>query len=155
MEDFDSEDVSTVFSLFDMDSLFSRYKQNDVDANLEVTAGFMAENLQSSLKLEFSEAVELLWKLKLLENGEKGTANHLSKCSICSSTNPAAILKEYGMKEEDRNQIVEKMKEVNWKGFYFAAANVTAVTSHLRVADALKPRVNICWLRIQKAHNWQ
>src|SRR3990167_9051570 len=64
MEEFDSEDVSTVFSMFKMDMLFSRFKKNDVDNNLEVTAGSGAHHLQNALELDFAEAVELLWKVQ-------------------------------------------------------------------------------------------
>src|SRR3990167_6575762 len=86
MEDLDSDDVSTVFSMFNMDSLFSRFKKNDEYNNLEVTVNTPMPDLQKCLELEFSEVAELLWKLKLLEIGEKGEARHLRKCSICSSS---------------------------------------------------------------------
>src|SRR3990167_23913 len=48
MEDLDSGDVSTVFSMFNMDSFFPRFKRNDEYNNLEVTVN--AWNL-SSLRL--------------------------------------------------------------------------------------------------------
>src|SRR3990167_10055754 len=99
MKDLDFDDVSTVFSMFNMDSLFSRFKKND-EYNLEVTVNTPMPDLQKCLELEFSEVAELLWKLKLLEKGEKGEARHLRKCSICSGK-PVVLLREYGMKEED------------------------------------------------------
>ena len=55
MEDLDSDDVSTVFSMFNMDSLFSRFKKNDEYNNLEVTINTPMPDLQKCLELEFSE----------------------------------------------------------------------------------------------------
>ena len=154
MEEFDSEDVSTVFSMFQMDMLFSRYKKNDVDNNnLGVTAGAVADHLQNALELEFSEAVELLWKLKLLENGEKGVGTHLKKCSICSSTKPGVLLREYGMKEEDTKKIEEKMN--NWKGYYFSTVSAVSAASELKLDSSLRPKLTTCWKRIEKAHKWE
>ena len=153
MEEFDSEDVSTVFSMFKMDMLFSRFKKNDVDNNLEVTADSGAENLQNALKLDFAEAVELLWKLKLLEKGEKGAGRHLEKCSICSSTKPGVLLHEYGMKEEDRKKMEAKM--INWKGYYFPTVSAVSAALELKLDSSLRAKLTTCWKRIEKAHKWE
>ena len=153
MEDLDSDDVSTVFSMFNMDSLFSRFKKNDVDNNLEVTANTAVADLQKGLELEFSEAAELLWKLKLFEKGERGEARHLKNCSICSSSNPGGLLREYGMKEEDRKEIEAKM--IGWKGYYFAAVTASSAALEMNLEPAHRQRLTTCWMRIQKAHNWE
>ena len=152
MEDLDSEDVSTVFSMFNMDSLFSRFKKNDVDNNLEVTANSTVADLQKSLELEFAEAVEFIWKLKLLEKGEKGEAGHLKKCSICSGK-PGGLLREYGMKEEERKVIEAKMRD--WKGYYFTIVTAASAAAELNLASGLRQKMTTCWLRIQKAHKWE
>lgn len=82
METFDAEDVSTLFSMFNMDNLYPRFKKNDIYKNLAVTVITPAEHLQNNLELSFSEAVTLQWKLKLLENGEEGTEHHWTNCSM-------------------------------------------------------------------------
>src|SRR3990167_61008 len=155
MEDLDAEDVSTVFSMFNMDFLFSRFKKKDIYNNLEITAAAMVEHLQKQLDLEFSEAVEFLWKLKLLENGEKGEAGHLRKCSICSSINAGVLLAEYGMRAEERKEIEAKMN--GWKGYYFATINAAAANASLglNLTPALEQKLATCWVRIQKAHKWE
>ena len=153
MEQLDSDDVSTVFSVFNMDSLFSRFKKNDVDNNLEVLANSTVVDLQRTLELEFSEAVELLWKLKLLEKGEMGEARHLSKCSICSSNNPGDLLREYGMHEEDRKEIEGEMKD--WKGYFFATATAMNAAGELKLKASLRQKLAPCWMRIQRAHKWE
>ena len=71
MEDFDAEDVSTVFSMFKMDALFSRFRKNESDNNLEITRVTPVVDLQKSMGFDFPESMELLWKLNLLEKGEK------------------------------------------------------------------------------------
>src|SRR3990167_6444697 len=144
MEQLDSEDVST---------LFSRFKKNDVDNNLEVLANSTVVDLQRTLELEFSEAVELLWKLKLLEKGEMGEARHLSKCSICSSNNPGDLLREYGMHEEDRKEIEGEMKD--WKGYFFATATAMNAAGELKLKASLRQKLAPCWMRIQRAHKWE
>ena len=151
IQDLDTEDVSTLFSTFDMDSLFAIFKKNDTDNNLEVTATAGVADLQKNLGMHFSEAVELRWKLKLIEKGEKGVSGHLAKCGICSSRKLGALLLEYGMGEE-REEIVEKMR--GWKGYYFTTANAVSAASELDLAPALRPKLTACWLRIQKAHKW-
>ena len=155
MEGLDFEDVSTVFSMFNMDSLFSRFKKNDVDNNLEVTANATVVDLQKIYELEFPEAVELRWKLKLLKKGEKGEAGHLRKCSICSSSNPGGLLREYGMKEEERAEIEAKME--GWKGYYFAAVNAASAAAELGpfLAPGLRQKFTTCWARVHKAHKWK
>ena len=149
----DSEDVSTVFSMFNMDHLFSRFKKNDVDNNLQVTVGTAMEYLQKNLKLNFSEAVELLWKLKLLGHGNKGVEWHLNKCGICASTKPGLLLQEYGMAESEISQIHEKMKD--WKGFYLATANASSVAAELDIEGELRSKLTTYWVRIQNAHQWK
>src|SRR3990167_1955597 len=148
LEDLDAEDVSTVFSMFNMDSLFSRFKKKDIYNNLEVTATATVEHLQKQLDLEFSEAVEFLWKLKLLENGEKGEAGHLRKCSICSSINAEVLLAVWKEKK-----IEAKMN--GWKGYYFATVNAASAGLELNLTPALEQKLATCWVRIQKAHKWE
>ena len=152
VEDLDPDDVSTVFSMFNMDSLFPRFKQNDIDNNLEVTATATVEHLQKQLEVDFSEAVQLQWKLKLLGNGEKGEASHLAKCSICSSK-PGVLLGEYGMKAQERKEIEAKMNA--WKGYYFATVNAASACLALNLTPALGQKLATCWVRIQKAHKWE
>src|SRR3990167_3631636 len=152
MQELDSGDFSTLFSTLHMDSLFSLFKKHDTDNNLEVTATAAVGDLQKNLKMHFSEAVELLWKLKLLKKGEKGVAGHLAKCGICSTSKPGVLLQEYGIEEECRKEIEEKIKD--WKGYYFAAANAVCAATKLDLAPALRPKFTSCWLRIQKAHKW-
>jgi len=153
MEDLDSDDVSTIFSMFNMDSLFSRFKKNDEDNNLEVTINTPMPDLQKCLELEFSEVAEFVWKLKLLEKGEKGEARHLGKCSICSSSKPGNLLREYGMKQEDRKEIEGKME--GWKGYYFTSVTPASAALELNLASTLRQKLTTCWMRIQKAHNWE
>ena len=153
MDHLDSQDVSTVFSLFNMDSLLPRYKQNDIDNNLAVTVTTAVEHLQNDLELTFSEAVELLWKLKLFKHGEKGVARHLAKCSICSSTKPGLLLQEYGLEQAERKEIEEKMKE--WKGYYFVSAKARPAAVELNLAREIRRKFTTCWVRIQKAHKWE
>ena len=148
----DIEDVSTVFSMFNMDHLFYRFKKNDVDNNLQVTVGTATEYLKTDLKLEFSEAVELLWKLKLLKHGNKEVGWHLSKCGICASTKPGLLLQEYGMEESEVAQILAKMQD--WKGFYLATANARSVAAELEMEGELRAKLTTCWVRIQNAHQW-
>lgn len=152
MARFDPEDVSTVFSQFQMDSLFPRFKKNDVDKNLAVTVTTTVEHLQKDLELHFSEAAELLWKLKLLKHGEKGVARHLEKCSICSSTKPGLLLQEYGLREADRKQMEEKIKE--WKGYYFTTS-ARSLAGELDLANDIRSRFTTCCINIQNVHKWQ
>ena len=152
MEDFDSEDVSSVFSMFQMDTLFDRFRENETDNNLETTLITPLEHLQSKLKLEFSEAVELLWKLKLLESGEKGMPRHLSKCSICSKTKIGVLLQEYGMTEATKKEIEVKIKD--WKGYFLATVNPVSAALALDVEGGLKSQLTTCLLRIQRVHKW-
>src|SRR3990167_625593 len=152
MEDLDSDDVSTVFSVFDMDSLFSRFKKNDVDNNLEVIGNTPMPDLQKYLELEFSEVAELVWKLKLLGKGEKGEARHFTKCSICSGK-PVVLLREYGMKEEYLKEIEGKME--GWKGYYFTSINHASAALQLNLAPGLRKKLTPSWMRIKKAHNWE
>src|SRR3990167_3267848 len=108
MEEFDAEDVSTVFSMFGMDDLFARFRKNETDNNLEVTMITPTSELQNNMQLPFAEAVEMQWKLKLLENREKGVERHLEKCSICRSTKIGLILREYGMPEAVSKELEAK-----------------------------------------------
>ena len=133
--------------------MFYRFKKNDVDNNLEVTAGGVVDTLQNALELDFSEAVELLWKLKLLENGEKGADRHLEKCSICSSTKPGVLLREYGMQEEARKKMEAKLN--NWKGYYFATVSAVSAALELKLDCSLRPKMTTSWKKIEKAHKWE
>ena len=152
MEELDSEDISTVFSMFNMDSLFSTFKKNDMDNNLGVTTTATVAELQTDLELEFSETVELLWKLTLLKNGEKGAETHLSKCSICSSTKLGVLLQEYGMGKEEIKTIEESIKP--WKGYYVPTANARSAALELNLTGDLRPKFTTCWTRIQNVHKW-
>src|SRR3990167_886801 len=149
----DSQDVSTVFSLFNMDPLFFRFKKNDIDNNLAVTATTQVADLQKDFEIEFSEAVELLWKLKLLKHGEKGVACHLAKCKICSSTNPSLLLREYGLQAAEIKEVEEKMK--GWKGYYFPTANARSVAGELGLARELRSKLTTCWVNNQNVHKWE
>ena len=152
MEALDFEDVSTVFSMFEMDALFARFKKNDIDKNLEVTVVSSVAYLQKHLELEFSEAVELQWKLKLLENKEKGVARHLSKCRICASNNLSVLLREYGMNAADSKEIEAKMR--GWKGYFLATANPANAAEALKLTASQRQKFTTCLVRIQRLHNW-
>ena len=148
----DSDDVSTVFSMFKMDALFANFKKNDTDNNLGVTRTTPIVDLQNNLELNFSEAAELLWKLNLLEKGEKGVELHLEKCSICRTTKLAALLREYGMQEADSKAMAEKMKD--WKGYCLATVNGASVALALGLAANEKAKLATCLMKIQRAHQW-
>ena len=105
----DLVDVSTLFSMFEMDALFSRFQKNAADNNLTAILTAPVADVQNRLELDLPEAVELQWKLNLLVNREKTpSASH-------------SLLGEYRMlSEDDRTQLEEKIK--NWKGVFLTAA---------------------------------
>ena len=151
MDVFDSSDISTVFSAFDMDALFPRFQKNDVYNNLGVTGSATVEQLQKSLQMGFSEAVELLWKVTLLKHGEKGVAHHLSTCSICAGK-PPSLLREYGMSVAE---VREMSSEINgWYGYYLVTINAQTTAEKLNLTD-LKSKFILCCLRIQDIHQWE
>ena len=152
MEEFDAEDVSTVFSMFGMDDLFARFRKNETDNNLEVTMITPTSELQNNMQLAFAEAVEMQWKLKLLENREKGVERHLEKCSICRSTKIGLILREYGMPEAVSKEL--EAKTGNWKGYFLATVNAASAALALGLVAGQKAKLAACLLKIQKAHNW-
>ena len=149
---FDFEDVSTVFSMFEMDALFSRFKKNDTDNNLEVTRTTPVQHLQKQFELDFSEAVELQWKLKLLKKGEKGVERHLGKCRICSASKIGVLLREYGMQEAESKEMEAKMK--GWKAYFLATVNATSAAIELGLAGQ-KSKLPSCLVAIQRAHQWE
>lgn len=152
VDHFDAEDVSTVFSMFRMDSLFANFANNDTDNNLGVTRTTPLADLQKTFELDFSEAVELLWKLNLLEKGEKGVDGHLGKCSICRTTKLGALLREYGMQEVDSKEIEAKMKD--WKGYFLATVTGAPAASELGLSATEKPKLATCLMKIQRSHQW-
>ena len=124
--DLDAQDVSTIFSLYEMDHLFHQYKKKESEITPGEILNSTAEDLKDNLKLELKEAAEMHFKFQLLQNGEFSVDHHLSKCSICSRTNLLTILAEYGVKFDDneRSHFLEKSKE--WKGYFlicFSAVN--------------------------------
>ena len=153
MEEFDAEDVSTVFSMFGMDDLFARFRKNETENNLELTRITPVEQLQKNMELEFSEAVEMKWKLKLLKKGEKGAARHMGKCSVCSSNKIAVMLREYGIQGADSKEMEEKMK--GWKGYFLATVNAASAGLALGLVGGQKAKLGSCLLKIQRAHQWE
>ena len=145
----DFSDVSTIFSMFEMDAIFYRFK-NKTDGNLKTILPVPVADLQKNLELEFSEAVDFHWKLRLLENGVKGVANHLSKCHICPSAKPGVLLKEYGLGEQERKQIEEKIK--GWKGYYLLVNGPSAF--NLPEGAGLVSSLGSCLAKIQEGHKW-
>ena len=150
METFDAEDVSTLFSMFNMDNLYPRFKKNDIYKNLAVTVITPAEHLQNNLELSFSEAVTLQWKLKLLENGEEGTEHHWTNCSICPSKKLGLLLREYGMQEADSKEIEALITE--WSGYFLVTIN--PASSAINLDQDHKSKLASCLLKIQRAHQW-
>ena len=150
--DLEAEDVSTLFSMFKMDGLFSRFKKNEKNNNLEELLSASVADLQSHLELELPQAAEMLFKLKLLENGEKGAERHLADCSICSSA-PGRLLREYGMLEDEGNQIDEKIKD--WQGYFLVVMNAMGAATALDLQSApLRSKFANCLMKIHKAHKW-
>ena len=54
------------FSMFKMDALFSRFRKNESDNNLEITRVTPVVDLQKSMGFDFPESMELLWKFNFL-----------------------------------------------------------------------------------------
>ena len=153
MRELDFEDVSTLFSMFQMDSMFSRFKKYETNNNMEELSNASVADLQIHLNLDFSEAVEILFRLKLIENREEGVESHLSSCSICSSKNVGLLLKEYGMKYEDP-QIDANFKD--WKGYFLVAMNGLGVASALELqAGPLRSELVHCLTQIKRVHKWK
>jgi len=143
------EDVSTVFSMFKMDAMFSRFRNYDPSCNLDTILNSTVDDLQINLKLEFKEAVEILFKIKLLEKKEKGAERHLKACSICKANKIGVLLKEYGLPEKDLKQIEDKSKD--WKGFYLATLFPSMAAKELEGGSELIS----CLARIQRRHKWK
>ena len=149
MEHFDSEDVSTVFSMFNMDILFSRFRENEPDNNLDIIRVTPVADLQKDMAFDFPETVELIWKLNLLEKGEKESESHLAKCSICRTSKLGSLLKEYGMPDADSKAMEAKME--GWRGYFLATVNGPSAALALGVEKA---KLASCLMRIQRVHQW-
>ena len=153
MDEFDAEDVSTVFSMFKMDHLFTAFKISKT-SNLEEAASASVADLQNRLQIEFPEALEMLFKLKLFENGEKGVDQHLAGCSICASKNVGVLLREYGMTEDERKEIEENIKD--WKGYFLVVASTMGAASALELpAGTLRSKLASCMTQIKRVHKWR
>ena len=150
----DSQDVSTIFSLYKMDHLFGNYKNKESIISPEEILNSSVEHLKKDLAISFQEAVEMQFKFQLLQNEEFSVDHHLSKCSICSRTNLLAILGEYGVKlnENERNNFLEKSKD--WKGYFLIALTTVKAIQLLELPPGLRGKAIGAVNNIQKAHKY-
>ena len=151
-ESLDAQDISTIFSIFQMDHLFARYKNNKMIQNLEEILIAPTAELQNNLGYEFEEAIEIQFKLKLFENKEMSLDNHFAKCSICSTKNRSALLREYGIAgEKERKEIEEKIK--NWKNYFLATVNPVMAATIVGLPLECGLQLKTCLMRLQKIHS--
>ena len=150
MEEFDAEDVSTLFSIFNMDHLFANFSKNDT-YNLDLAVLAPVKDLQNKMGLEFEEAITFQWKLKLLEKGEEGVARHLKQCSICRPTKVGELLREYGMLAADAKEIEGKL--TGWKGYFLVTVN--PATMELDLTADKQSKLASLLLKIRRRHKWE
>ena len=152
MDALDLGDVSTLFSMFEMDGMFTKFKEHEESQSIEAVLLHPAVELAKKWQLKIPETMKMLFKLKLIENGEKEAKSHVRKCSICQSTDVTTLLGEHGMKDEEKKEIREKIRD--WKGYFLVAAEPMSVASTLFLPTTLKSKFIVCLGRIQKAHSW-
>ena len=151
----DSQDISSLFSLFKIDHLFAAFKKSEASFSFDEILGAAADELQENMEIGFHDSVEMNFKLKVFSRNLFSVEKHVANCSICPHKNLVTLLLEYGLKvdENQKEELQEKIKD--WKGFYFVTLKPTRAAKCLNVAPAFRVKLIKALKSIKDAHCWE
>ena len=152
LQNLECDDISTVFSLFQMDDLFFKFKKQEKKILVAGIIHFTIDELIKDLDLAWTDAVEMYFKFQLLKNGEYSVDRHFSKCSICRTMNICLLLKEYGVEFDanERTYLEEKCRD--WEGYFLVVLNVVNAVKLLELPKNLQGKVLAVLNTIQRLH---